>query len=102
MDVEDRQKSRRTGGEGEEEQRWRRRWPAAGCCTASGSPGGGHSSREQQEVQRPPAAAHEPARTKLMGNRSDWLLPSPEQGLEGQRGGGGRVRDMEGRPDAPR
>lgn len=81
---------------------------AAGCCTAGGSPGRGQSSRELQEVQRPQAAAEaeEPARTKLMGNRSDWLLPSLEQGLEGQREGRAEVREvgghMEGRPNAPR
>lgn len=102
MEVEDRQKSR-TGRErsemGEEEAECR---PAAGCCTASGSPRRGHSSREQQEVQRPPAAAHEPACTKLMGNRSDWLLPSLKQGLEGQREGRAGVRDVERRPNAPR
>lgn len=36
-------------------------------------------------------ALGEPACTKLMGNRSVWLLPSLEQGLEGGGRGGERV-----------
>lgn len=40
--------------------------------------------------------AEEPARTKLMGNCSDWLLPSLETGLEGQREGRAEVREMGG------
>lgn len=34
--------------------------------------------------------SEEPACTKLMGNCSVWLLPSLEQGLKGEGGGGPR------------
>lgn len=100
MDVEEKQTEKNDWEEKErremEEQKQAESPRAAGCCTAGGSPGRGQRGREQQEVQRPQAEAEEPARTKLMGNCSDWLLPSREQGLEGQREGRAEVRGMGG------
>lgn len=53
------------------------------------------------------AGTGEPACTKLMGNCSDWLLPSLEQGLEEGKGEGrAEVHEMGGNvertPNAPR
>lgn len=52
------------------------------------APGWREDAGKQRAVQRAGAApegSEEPACTKLMGNRSEWLLPSLEQGLEGER-----------------
>lgn len=100
MDAEDKQTEEENGWEGKremEEKKGAECPRAAGCCTAGGPPGRGQSSRELQEAQHPQAAAEaeEPARTKLMGNRSDWLLPS-RAGAGGAAPGRAEVREMRG------
>lgn len=76
----------------EKETGWTLTAPPASVLPAARPPLGSkfRAAGGSTASRRCTGALGEPARTKLMGNRSVWLLPSLEQGLEG---GGRRGRE---------